>query len=118
MRAAGSTSKLSAEKAGLRHGSLGIDPSEVTTMYRRKPEPNAVLPPNSGFSRRLEYLMIRYGHTAVSLAKKTGMKESTIRSYCYGCREPEGLTRISTLADAFGVTMDWLCGRSERGGPR
>lgn len=87
-------------------------------MYRRKPEPNVVLPPNAGFSRRLEYLMIRNGLTAVELAKRTGLKEGTIRSYCYGCREPQGMTRLIALADVFGVTMDWLCGRSENGGPR
>ena len=87
-------------------------------MYRRKAEPNAVLPTNAGFRRRLEYVLIRNGLTAVSLAKETGLKDSTIRSYCYGCREPEGMTRLITLADAFGVTLDWLCGRSERGGPR
>lgn len=86
-------------------------------MYWRKPEPAAVLPPHSRFDRRLQYLMIRYGYTAASLARKTGIKESTIRSWSKGERNVKGIDRLIQLADLFDVTLDWLLGRTEEGGP-
>lgn len=87
-------------------------------MYMRKPEPDVILPPRADFARRLEYLMIRYGFTAVDLAKKADVKPATIRSYCKCDREPRGMSMMVTIANTFNVSLDWLCGRSNKGGPK
>lgn len=46
------------------------------------------------------------------LAESIGITHATLSRYISGDREPK-LQNICMIADYFGVSVDWLCGRSE-----
>lgn len=55
------------------------------------------------------------GWTQARLAEKLGVAESTVSLYESGKREPD-ITTINRLADIFGVSTDYLFGRSQAKG--
>ena len=81
-----------------------------------RPHPEILLADGAGFARRLEWLMIRTGTTQAKLAQAVGMDASSISSYITDRRTPT-LAIGAEIAKFFGVTLDWLAGLSEDGGP-
>lgn len=63
------------------------------------------------FSKRLKLLREETGLTQEELAKKLNISRGTYAHYETGKREP-GFETLSLLADFFGVTIDYLLGKS------
>ena len=61
-------------------------------------------------SRNLRMLLAIHHMTQVRLAEMTYMSTSAINDYVLGKQLPP-LEVAATIADIFGVTVDWLCGR-------
>lgn len=62
------------------------------------------------FRTRLRSLMDSYGYNMSELAAKTNLNITSISRYLQQDRIPD-LIAIWRIADHFGVTIDWLCGR-------
>lgn len=62
--------------------------------------------------KRLKELRIQRGLTQTQVGDLIGVSCVTIARYEAGDREPSN-AKISTLADYFGVTVDYLMGRDE-----
>lgn len=67
-----------------------------------------------GFSSKLKKARENTGFTQREVAKETGISHSTIANYETGRTEPD-IENLGTLADFYGVSIDWLIGT--RGGP-
>jgi len=68
------------------------------------------------FGGRLELLMRERKITALALAAKTKVSDSSIAEYIHQRRLPNS-DAVVRLADFFGVSTDWLlCRTNERGG--
>ena len=74
--------------------------------------PDAPLPESNRFGDRLGWLMLIHGDTCTTLEEETGIHDNTIRSYLEHTHEPKA-SKIVTLADYYGVTADFLLGRSD-----
>ena len=59
---------------------------------------------------RLREVREKRGYKQVDLARRTGIPPSAVSQFETGRREPS-LRTVSKLADALGVTVDFLCGR-------
>ena len=64
------------------------------------------------FSERLTDLRKNRGLSQNAVAKKIGVSPRTYQDYEYGEREPQ-VTIFSRIADFYGVSLDYLVGRSE-----
>lgn len=64
------------------------------------------------FNTRLKELRTSNGDTQASLAEKMGVSSRTIASYEQGINEPS-IDTLKNLAKYFGVTVDYLIGRSD-----
>ena len=64
------------------------------------------------FSERLKATRLERGYTLKVLGRRIGMAESTVSLYESGKREPD-LETIQRIADVFGVTTDYLLGRTD-----
>ena len=62
------------------------------------------------FRSRLRNLMESYGYNMSRLASETDLNITSISRYLQQDRVPD-LIAIWRIADHFGVTIDWLCGR-------
>ena len=62
---------------------------------------------------RLRELRTKRGLTQADVAKITGLRDSTVRMWELGKSEPRVRTLI-ILADYFGVTIDYLVGRTDK----
>ena len=62
------------------------------------------------YGQRLVEAMGKNGFSAKSLAKKAGVSVSAIYGALERDKIPNAFT-LACLADALGVTMDWLYGR-------
>jgi transcriptional regulator with XRE-family HTH domain len=67
------------------------------------------------FGERLKEARLAKGWTHTKLAEVSGVHENNISTYERGIYEPRIFTAVC-LADALGVSLDWLAGRSEKGG--
>ena len=65
----------------------------------------------STFGERLKFLRKNRGLSQDSFAMKFGLTSSTIGMYEKGYREPN-LEKLNQFADFFGVTIDYLVGRT------
>jgi transcriptional regulator with XRE-family HTH domain len=65
------------------------------------------------FSERLKLLRSRKGITQDILAESTGMTKATISRYENGVRKNPGRSEMKTLANYFGVSLDYLDGTSD-----
>ncbi len=65
----------------------------------------------SVFSERLKELRLKSGAKQTELAQHLGIKPRTMRFYESGEHEP-AIDTINKLADFFGVTTDYLMGRT------
>lgn len=66
------------------------------------------------FVERLEYCMDRYGYGEMQkMCERAGVHYTTLMNYRKGRSQPS-LGNLVRMADEFGVSLDWLCGRSER----
>lgn len=63
------------------------------------------------FRSRLTYLITQSGKLRAQIATETGIRPATLSRYVSGDRTPD-LEYICILADYFGVTIDWLSGRT------
>ncbi len=64
------------------------------------------------FGERLKFLRTQEGITQKQLAEKTGTSERGIQNYEAGIRNP-AYEALITLSDFFGVTIDYLVGKSD-----
>ena len=64
------------------------------------------------FSERLTDLRKSRGLSQNAIAKEIGVSPRTYQDYEYGLREPQ-VAIFSRIADFYGVTLDYLAGRSE-----
>ena len=64
------------------------------------------------FRKRLQSLLDSRGYNKADLARATKIAMSTVARYFYE-RTPD-LLAACILADHFGVTLDWLLGRSDK----
>lgn len=64
------------------------------------------------FRSRLTYLIEQSGKRRTEIAAETDIRPATLSRYLSGDRTPD-LEYVSTLADYFHVSMDWLMGKSE-----
>ncbi|HUX22359.1 MAG TPA: cobalamin-dependent protein [Spirochaetia bacterium] len=67
----------------------------------------------SVFAERLRILRGERGLRQLEVARKIGVAQTTIANYEQGTRFPEEAT-LRKIADLFGVSIDWLFGRTER----
>ena len=65
-----------------------------------------------GLKERLRILRESRGYSQKGLAKRLGCSPSLISSYETGERSPS-LQNLGELADCFGVTADYLLGRTD-----
>jgi transcriptional regulator with XRE-family HTH domain len=65
------------------------------------------------FSERLQELRKEKGLTQKQLADEINVSERGVQNYELGERKPT-FENLMALADYFSVSLDWLCGRSER----
>jgi transcriptional regulator with XRE-family HTH domain len=63
------------------------------------------------YSKRLMEAMTEKGYTVRQLSMITGIQTVTIYNALKNGTEPNATT-LCSLADALGVTMDWLWGRA------
>lgn len=66
----------------------------------------------SVFSERLIRLRKEKGFSQASVAKEIGVSPRTYQDYEYGEREPQ-VAIFSRIADFYGVTLDYLAGRTD-----
>lgn len=64
------------------------------------------------FAERLRYAMRKAEMTQTMLAKKSGCSKAAISQYLSGEHAPD-INRVQTLADATGVSYDFLMGNEE-----
>ena len=64
------------------------------------------------FSRRLKYCRNKKGLTQAEFSKVMGIPRSTVSGYETEDKEPDMAT-IVRFAEFFGVSTDWLLGKSE-----
>ncbi|MFR0614727.1 helix-turn-helix domain-containing protein [Lactobacillus porci] len=62
---------------------------------------------------RLKELREQRAWTKTETAKRLNVGTSTYSNWEYGLREPD-IERLSQLADLYGVTVDYLLGRSDQ----
>ena len=70
----------------------------------------------SAFSQRLVQLRTQRGLSQAEVAKEIGVVVRAYQRYEYGQREPQ-LSGLVRMADFYGVTLDYLAGRSDYPGP-
>ena len=68
------------------------------------------------FAERLKYGMAQAGLTQSGLSEKTGCSKAAISQYLSGKNTP-GPDRVKALADATGVSFDFLMGYEDAPGP-
>ena len=66
----------------------------------------------SAFSQRLIQLRAARSLSQADVAKEIGVVVRAYQRYEYGQREPQ-LSALVRLADFYGVTLDYLAGRSD-----
>lgn len=64
------------------------------------------------FPRRLRRLRDRAGLKRYVLSERCGLHSDAIRRYERGEQEPD-LPSLIAIADFFGVSLDYLCGRAD-----
>ena len=67
-----------------------------------------------GFSSRLKKARELSGFTQQEVANETKITRSTLARYEVGINEPD-IERIGTLAEFYGVSIDWLFGIGKQG---
>lgn len=60
--------------------------------------------------------LLSRGLTQEELAQRLGVTRPTVTQYESGRREPDNVTILKALAEALGVSVDWLTGMSEGSG--
>jgi len=64
-----------------------------------------------GLAQRIRYLRLLHGLTQQQLARQLNICRATLSHYENGLREPD-LQMALAIADFFGVSLDFLCGRT------
>ena len=67
----------------------------------------------SAFSERLLQLRKSKGMSQTALAKEIGVSSRIYQEYEYGKSEPK-MSNLVSIADFFGVSMDYLSGRTDK----
>lgn len=71
------------------------------------------LKPGASFGARLWYAMHKRGLSVDELAKKALTNRETVGRWIHDKYNPRGIDSLTLLADALGVSVDWLCCRTE-----
>lgn len=66
----------------------------------------------ANFSERIKELRRKHGMTQAALGKIIGVTRDSIYTYEKGINYPE-VRNLITLADHFGVSLDYLIGRTD-----
>ena len=66
----------------------------------------------ANFAERIKYLRCKNGITQESLGKTLGVRQDAISTYERGLNYPE-VRNLIILADYFGVSLDYLVGRTD-----
>jgi len=61
---------------------------------------------------RIQLMLREKGLTVAEFAKKAGMSEQTLKNILNGSNNPQFKTAVK-IADAFKVSLDWLCSEVE-----
>lgn len=64
-----------------------------------------------GFPKKLKAARTKTGFTQREVAKEIGIPYSTLANYEVGRTQPD-IETLGTLADFYGVSVDWLLGTS------
>lgn len=64
------------------------------------------------FQTRLAIAMNEKGFTAFTLGQQSGVNYKTIGNYLAGKNLP-GVEAAALMAKSLGVSIDWLCGRTD-----
>ena len=67
----------------------------------------------SALAQRIKSLRLSLKLTQRQFAKKAGCTAATLSAYENGSKSPS-LEIVKGIAEAFGVSIDWLCGLSEK----
>lgn len=67
----------------------------------------------SDMANRIRDLRLSIGMTQKEFAKKVGCTSATLSAYENNSKSPS-LEIVKNIAETFGVSIDWLCGLSER----
>lgn len=65
-----------------------------------------------GFGGRMKYALIKRKMTQAELSRQTGISKEFITKIINGLSYPTITTAVK-IADALGVSLDWLAGRDE-----
>ena len=65
------------------------------------------------FAQRLKQARKEMKITQVELAERIGMTQSSYTNYEQASCEPS-MTKLLQFANIFNVSLDWLCGRTEK----
>lgn len=79
--------------------------------YKKIPRPNTPLPKGERFSDRLWWLMETRGDSALRVSRIAKVSCKTIFTYMSGRENPK-VRVVMALADHYGVTTDFLLGRT------
>lgn len=66
------------------------------------------------FSKKLSELLLLYEMTQADLCKRTGIPSSLMANYYSGKKSP-ALSNAIVIADAFGISLDELVGKTQHG---
>ena len=69
--------------------------------------------PKSIFEMRLKQARVSAGLTQEKIAKRLLVAPQNYAAYEQGRREPKA-TSLLKIADALNVSLDWLCGRTDK----
>lgn len=67
---------------------------------------------DSKLPQRLKWLLKENGMKQIELARRIGVNKQAIHTYTVGKRAPN-VDIMNRICDYFGVTMDYLTGRSD-----
>ena len=83
----------------------------IVNMNNKIPKPKTPLPPGGRFCDRLWWLLQVNGDTAAYASRVAGVSCKTIFTYLSGKENPK-VRVVIALADHYGVTTDFLLGRT------
>jgi transcriptional regulator with XRE-family HTH domain len=80
-------------------------------LYTKVPRPQTKLPSGNRFCDRLWWIMEINGDSALKVSRMVGVSCKTIYSYLSGKQDPK-VSVLLAVADHYGVTTDFLLGRT------
>lgn len=91
---------------------MGREPKDGLSIYDMTPFKAELAHSEMIFAKRLRGLRKASGYTLENVEKDTGIRSYTISAYECGKVTPN-MARLVVLAEYWGVSIDWLCGRDD-----